>query len=217
MTITTENHCDRFGNYLLTANGAKTCLELTQKISGIFGSIPYLGWLIGMLSLWLVPEALKETWESLSNLQGENLARKSISAVRTGSDALLMSCSASSLFSSNPAIERVSSLADSSYDSTDLYLSHSDYLRAEALENLATGDAREVLTHSKNYYFLRICRAVISITAAVFSLFLIAFSSHWIWGATALTLSILASTLSIVRDIHKESGPYQIVTFDLAF
>lgn len=221
-----ESYTCAYINYLQTTNGAKTVLEASQKQINLIASIsPSLtvskfpgscdfSPFISALSLMLVPAALQEAWESLTAAQGDNWGRKSITAIRETSDAIAMGCSALSLFSSNPTMEAVASVAENAYDGSDLYLSSSGYVQAQSLEELSTGEVKDVFTHSKNYYLLRTLRAVTSIAAAVFSLFLIAFSPHWIWGVVALTLSFTASMMSIQRDAYKESGKYPIVSFD---
>lgn len=218
-----QHYMSHLVNYTDSATGAKTCMETLQKSIQLIGEIrpmeglrrwdSMLGTGISAFTLTFLPGATQDAVHSLGAVNQEE-GRTVWNAIRDTSDAIISYCSCATLFSQNPLIGRVSQIAEGIYDSTDLHLSYSDYYKAAEMEEHATGEVKKVFSHSKDYYWLRIARAVVSIAAMILGLFLVISGVQWISGIALIALSLASSLFAILRDTHKNSGKYSVIGFD---
>ncbi|MBU6383551.1 MAG: hypothetical protein KGQ49_04940 [Verrucomicrobia bacterium] len=209
-------------SYGKTTSGAQTLMTAAQRTIRLAGlMVPSLGVSAlelplgkasDLLSVFFLPGVTKDVANSLSELEYGH-ERKILNAAKNAADATSTWCTAASLISSHEAIGHVSKISDGIFDGADLRLSYQDYRKSAELEGAATGEIKELFTHSKDYYWLRIARAVASIASMILGIVALA-TAHWVIGAALVCISLISVMFSIIRDTHEISGKYPILKFD---
>lgn len=169
---------------------------------------------IAMLGMLRLPHVTREAFAAVSDLKqaGPFMARKLGIAWREAADALGSWGKSIGFFTGNPVVRSLTQYADLTTDTADLGLAISDYREAAKLEAAAAGEVKEVCTFSKNYYLLRIAKAVTAVVASVFALILMFTGAQLLPTLAMVILSLATAILAIRRDVWEGEG--RVIKFD---
>lgn len=199
-------------------NSAKISRHFSEQPSELVEDfISQTGAAISSMGVIRLASSTTRAAQAVSDLSAENgvgFTRKVVVAVRDVFDSFTSWVSAAKFIFRVSLLGKMCQMMNLTRDVTDLSLSYSDYSQAYEFEATATGEVRKALTHSKNYYLLRVAKAVLSVTAAVFSLLMLLTHTSVIPAIVMVSLSLLAGLLAIRRDLHKYEGVYQVIKFD---
>lgn len=177
-----------------------------------------LGIGVSALNVARLPSATSDAIKSLSALTKTDdvtFGRKVLKAVRdTGDAGAAYAYAAMFIKGALPVIGTVAQVVDMVGDLADTKLSWNDYCESSRLESIAKGEGKVAATHSREYYFLRVVKAVMSVANTFFAVLAIA-TGFQLLPVLALLISSLFNVLvAIKRDIHKESGEFKVISFD---
>lgn len=223
-------YAQHFKEYLGQCMGAFRTTQIVQKTlnlgSALFdkvGRTPAavrelsrdLGAAMSVLGVLRFPSAAAGAKQSLDALHDKtsdvSLPRRTMKAVGDVADAVACGGFAHSFITRSPALLPVAVTADFASDAVDAKVSLDDYWKAADLEKQAAGEVKVAVSHTKNYQFLRVVKAIIAValTALGFALFALGMP------LIALMMAGVASTaFAIARDIYKESGRYKVIQLD---
>lgn len=169
---------------------------------------------LGVVSLPLVT---KDAYTALIDLRSENgtsTERKIGVAVRDAMDAVSTWGNAVSFVLQKHAILDVMQFTELTSDMADFGLSVADYSQAEEYEAIAEGDVKKAFSHTKNYFMLRVAKAVMSVAAGILAIVMFLTGVQLLSTVAMIFLSITSAALAIRRDIFKDEGEYRIVEID---
>jgi hypothetical protein len=132
-------------------------------------------------------------------------------AIKDSMDAISAWGNSFSFVMNNPSVRSLTQFTDLTTDVCDFSLSVSDYSAAEKLEEVAIGDVKGVLTHTKNYYALRIAKAVVSVAAGILAIAMFLTGALFVPAFAMTLLSISSALLAIQRDLSKDN---RVINFD---
>jgi hypothetical protein len=150
----------------------------------------------------------------LTKNDGVALDRKVALLVKDGSDALTTWIYSASYLTGASTFLGVARVADLAGDGADFGLSVDDYSKAVDCEAAASGDVKAAFTHSKNYYMLRIAKAVTSVVSAILALIFFVTGAQIVSVTALIVLSLVSALLAIRRDMYKEEGQFRVIGFD---
>ncbi len=217
---------ERLSRYTSTTFGSFRSLSLIKSCSKLrneLGSTPSVVAqnlekmaAISMSGLGLVrlPAVTKDAYDVLLDLgeeDGVSFFRKAAIAFRNTMEAIMTWCNASVFVLSNPLLRRAAQIADFGYDSADLCLSVNDYYLASTYEEASSGEIKEVFTHTRKYFMLRVAKAVLSIATAVFTAIMLMAGMQLLPSVLAIFLSLATTLTAFRRDLFKEEGKYKLI------
>jgi hypothetical protein len=183
-------------------------LPAVKKLSG------KLGGAVGALGVLRTPFAVEGAIESASAFHTDteiNLERRALNAMGNATDAISSCCYSHAFITGNPALITMARMADLTTDVIDLKKSSEDYAKASALEATAAGDIKVAVSHTKNYQFFRILKAVASVAAAIFGFALLALGLPLV---AILTDTLVSTLFAVMRDLYKDMGRFKVIDFD---
>ncbi len=175
------------------------------------------GGTMALLSLGRLPAATEGAYKAVSHFTQDNgmtTGRKIGLLFKDAGDAISAWANATMFFTGNLALKEVSRVSSLSSETADLTLSAVDYRQASTLEASATGEVKKVFTHTKNYYWLRIAKAVVSVTLALLAAAFVYMGITLLSALAISALSLAAVFLAIRRDLYKEEGEYKVISFN---
>jgi hypothetical protein len=135
-------------------------------------------------------------------------------AIRDVTDAISTWIYTGIFLTGKTTLLRVAQFADVGGDSADLTLSVVDYKKAADCEAAASGEVKEVFTHTKNYNMLRIAKAVVSLVSGILAIMMFISSAFTVSVVALVLLSLSSAFLAIRRDIYKDQGRFSVVSFE---
>jgi hypothetical protein len=169
---------------------------------------------VSSLGVVRLPSATQDAFNAVSNLNADNgmsSERKVGIAIKDSMDAISAWGNSFSFVMNNPSVRSLTQFTDLTTDVCDFSLSVSDYSAAEKLEEVAIGDVKGVLTHTKNYYALRIAKAVVSVAAGILAIAMFLTGALFVPAFAMTLLSISSALLAIQRDLSKDN---RVINFD---
>lgn len=177
-----------------------------------------LGIATSAIGLARLPTVTQDALDSFSALTDDknpaDSSRKIASGVKNITDAAATYLNAASFITGNSTMIPIAQALDLSSDSAELHLSVSDYTRAAQLELDAPGKVKEAVTHSKNYYLLRLIKAITSVASGIIGLSLLTFGGPLLPSLALIVLSLSTTIFAILKDIYANTGTYNIIKFD---
>lgn len=170
---------------------------------------------VSSLGIVRLPSVTQDAFNAVSNLSVDNgvsSERKAGTAIKDSMDAVSAWGNSLSFVANIPNIRNFTQLTDLTTDVCDFGLSISDYSMAEKFEEVATGDVKNVFTRTKNYYMLRIAKAVVSVVSGILAIAMFLTGALFIPAIAMTLLSISSAFLAIRRDLYKDD---RVVNFDL--
>jgi len=218
---------DRFTEYSGKAIGAFRDLQVIKGVANLWDSFnpspvasklaTSAGVATSALGLVRLPSATQDAVKAITNLSvddGVSVERKSAVAVKDVTEAVASWVYSTIFITGNASLIGVARFADLASDGADLGISLNDYNKAANCESVATGEAKNAFTHTKNYNMLRIAKAVTSVVSAILAVFLLLTGAQ-LFSVVAMTaLSITSTLLAIRRDLYNDQGDYKVIKFD---
>lgn len=223
-----ERTCD----YLSTANGAYRGLQSVEKtiqigneFSNQLGAhsaqfVRDLGTATAAMGMCRLPSVTSQVIKSLSAIGDQknptDMSRKMANAVKDTADAVLTYGYTGAFITKNTPLAIVANIADLTCNVTDVTLSVTDYTSAAKLESAASGQIKEAITHSKNYYLFRIIKATLSIASGILGLTMVALGAPLLPALALIILSVTTTIFAVMRDNYKYMGQFRVIDFDRA-
>jgi hypothetical protein len=215
---------DRLCNYTEQSFGAVRTIQFVQKplkiVNQIADTTPHMHELVrntgiglSALNFTRVFSVTSDMIRSLNDITwDDSFAQRAVKAVRDTLEAVSVYAYSFMFLVGTQTLKNLAQVADIGYDFSDLQMSYSHYSKAAEREERTTGDEREALSHSKNYYLYRIAKDVSSLAATALGLAVLATGSSMI-ALAALVTSFANTIIAFRRDFYKEEGRFKVVSF----
>lgn len=164
-----------------------------------------------------IPQATTAAVQTVSELEVEDgvpFRRKMAKAIRDVCDAVAALGFGALFIKFNPSVLKVAQTADLATDAMDLHISKEDYDKATELEQVAAGDVKEALLHTKNYNWWRVAKAATGVAATTLALLGLVFSIYLLPVIALAILGLAGTIFAVIRDNYKDMGRFNIIKFD---
>ncbi len=221
------DYCGSSNGTFRTLQGAGRTIRLGNELGKQAGCAPSraaaelsrdFGVATSAMGIARLPSVTRETLDTFAELRDETnlipLPRKIGNAVKVTTDAVSAYGYAASFITKNPGVLAFSQAVELTSDVTDLNLSVSDYTQAAQLETIATGKQKEAVTHSKNYYLLRIIKAIMSIASGILGLSMMVLGAPLLPALALILISLATTIFAVLRDNYKNMGQYKVIELD---
>ncbi|MBX7067248.1 MAG: hypothetical protein K1X28_08460 [Parachlamydiales bacterium] len=164
------------------------------------------------LGIVRLPSATRAAIEDVAKAGDDTPGWRKIGvAFRSVMDAVFAWTSVGAFVTSNPTLRNVATVADFSQDSADLAIAVADHNQLTRYEKAASGDVKEAFAHSRKYNMLRVAKAVLSVAAGVFAMWMLMTGVTILPLVLTILLSLATTMVAIRRDLYKDEGKFKLI------
>lgn len=220
----------RFVDYTGSAIGALRASSVIRGVSRLYNAIAanpspvatqidsVAGTTMTGLGIVRLPSATRSAIEDVAKVSEAGPEHRNIAvAFRSMMDAIVAWTSVGALVTANPTLRNVATLADFSQDVADLGISAADYNQAAIYEKSAVGDVKEAFAHTRKYNMLRIAKAVMSVAAAFFAVWMLMTGVTLLPLILTILLSLATTVIAIRRDLYKDEGRFKLIDLNRSY
>lgn len=163
-----------------------------------------------------LPSAVRDAYKGMLNVEkstSDTFWRNVGGAVQDGLEAIASWMYALDLFMPHPLLGKVARSAELTEDTLDLCCSWNDYVQADTLAQIASGDAQEALIHTRDYQYWRVAKTICAVAGGVFGMLALVVGVQVLPAIAAITLSLMSTALAIRLALWETEGRFKLVDF----